>query len=193
MKEGLSALVDDALDEESAVALFHKLRSDSEALRAWHTYHLIGDSIRGDAVMQVDLVEKVMARLEVEPAILAPRPRPTGVKSRLRWALPLAASVMGVGAVAWVAQSLNRQAVPAETLARLVPPPSASISTTPAAASLASAEVARPPDSGRAVPVQASFVREYLVAHQAYSPGARMGGMAQYVRTVSESRDEPAK
>lgn len=193
MNEGLSALVDDALDDDAAVALFKKFRSDDEALRAWNTYHLIGDSIRGDSDLHVNVIARVMSRIESEPTVLAPPNGRVARPSSLRWMLPLAASVMGVGAVAWVAQSLNRPA-PTETVARLVPPPVAVVSNAPASALPAPAETTvQAPDSGVAIPVQANFGREYLIAHQAYSPGAQMSGVAQYVRTVSESRDESAR
>lgn len=192
MKERLSALVDDALDEDSAIALLQRLRSDEEAMRDWRTYQLIGDSIRGDADVHVDLVAKVMARIESEPTVLAPTQRQRASAKNWRWALPLAASVMGVGAVAWVAQTLQRQTAPAEAVARLAPPEVGAISNVPPRlGSLESA--AQSPNAGGGIPMQASFGREYLIAHQAQSPGASLSGVAQYVRTVSESRYESAR
>lgn len=195
MKERLSALMDDALDEHSAAPLLERLGSDGDVARAWDTYHLIGDSIRGDADLHADLLAGVMSRIEYEPTVLAPIPRRAALKSRLRWALPLAASVMGVGAVAWVSQSLNQQTVPSEAVAHVLPP-----DTTPSRAQPGSATgmasimpATQTLTAGVAIPVQVSFGREYLIAHQAYSSGARMSGVAQYVRTVTESRDEPAR
>lgn len=196
MKERLSALMDDALDERSAAPLLERLRSDHEVARAWHTYHLIGDSMRGDADLDANLVDVVMSRIETEPAVLAPQPRRAGSNSRLRWSLPLAASVMGVAAVAWVSQSLNQQTAPAESVASGSPSLAAGASIAqpaPVAAVAPSGPAARTPALGVAIPVQVTFAREYLIAHQAYSPGAKMSGVAQYVRSVSESRDEPAR
>ena len=196
MKERLSALMDDSLDEDSAAPLFDRIRSDREVVRAWHTYHLIGDSIRGDAELQANLVGKVMSRIESEPTVLAPPPRRAASNSRLRWALPLAASVMGVGAVAWVSQSLNQQPASLEAVARGAVLPFAGAPKLQVGSIASVAPVAPVPQTlttGLVVPVQATFGREYLIAHQAYSPGAKMSGVAQYVRTVSESRDEPAR
>lgn len=195
MKERVSALMDDALSEDSAAMLLERLRSDTAETRAWHTYHLIGDSIRGDADLHTDFVAEVMSRIETEPIVLAPLPRRSASSSRLRWVLPLVASVMGVGAVAWVSQSLNQEAAPSNTVARVAPPVAGvSIAQSGSVAQLGPIGPADgAPASGVAIPLQAAFGREYLIAHQAYSPGAKMSGVAQYVRTVSESRDGSAR
>jgi sigma-E factor negative regulatory protein RseA len=196
MKERLSAFMDDSLGEDSAATLFDRLRSDNDAVRAWHTYHLIGDSIRGHGDLHANLVAKVMSRIESEPAVLAPVPRRSASTSRLRWALPLAASVMGVGAVAWVSQSLKQEVPSTESIARVAPLPVTGASTFQPG-SVASVGLIDPAlqtlTSGVAIPVQTTFGREYLIAHQAYAPGSKMSGVAQYVRTVSESRDELAR
>lgn len=187
MKEGLSALMDGALDKDSAEPLLDRFRSDGQALRTWDTYHLIGDSLRGDAGLEANLVAKVMARLEADANVVIPFPtRPA--PNRLRWALPLAASVMGVGAVAWVSQSLNLQVRPDQTVARLGTAPGAAV-----AESISSPLAAVAPSAQAPTPTRVTFGREYLIAHQAYSPGARMSGVAQYVRTVSESREESGR
>jgi sigma-E factor negative regulatory protein RseA len=47
------------------------------------------------------------------------------------------------------------------------------------------ATVALPP----AVVPAAQGVNDYVLAHQRFSPSSAMGGMAPYVRTVSESRE----
>ena len=38
-----------------------------------------------------------------------------------------------------------------------------------------------------------SAANDYLLAHQGFSPRVSLQGMAPYVRTVSETRDEPGK
>jgi sigma-E factor negative regulatory protein RseA len=60
------------------------------------------------------------------------------------------------------------------------PAPIAKAPSTPAVAA-----VAVPPAP---VPV-AQGVNDYVLAHQRFSPSSAMGGMAPYVRTVSESRE----
>jgi hypothetical protein len=80
----------------------------------------------------------------------------------------LAAAVMGMAAVGWVALSLNSPLPPTELAAK--PRPS----------------------SGLAAPVAerspSSALKEYLVAHQAHSPSGGIQGVAPYVRSVSEIR-----
>jgi sigma-E factor negative regulatory protein RseA len=190
MKEEISALMDGALDEDSTAPLLERFRSDDEALRIWDTYHLIGDGLRGDARLDAHVVTKVMSRVEAEANVVVPFPR-RPVPNRLRWALPLAASVMGVGAVAWVSQSLNLQLRNDQTVARLAPAPGATVQESMSSPISSVAAVVSTDQSP--IPIWATFGREYLIAHQAYSPGAKMSGVAQYVRTVSESRNETVR
>ena len=39
----------------------------------WSTYHLIGDVMRGNALLKPDFNERLMQKLESEPVVLAPR------------------------------------------------------------------------------------------------------------------------
>jgi hypothetical protein len=64
----------------------------------------------------------------------------------------------------------------------LFDPPAQIASSLPAPAQ---ATVALPP----AVVPAAQGVNDYLLAHQRFSPSSVMGGMAPYVRTVSEARE----
>lgn len=196
MKERLSALMDDALEESSVASVLDSVRNDQEALRTWDVYHLIGDSLRGEAGPDGNLAARVISGLESEPSVLAPMPSRSQSSVRMRWLLPLAASVMGVGAVAWVAQTLNGPAAPAAVAQSVQPvvPVSTNVAATGTPLTTASKESVTPVAGTPAVaPVRMQFEREYLIAHQAYSPGANLSGVAQYVRTVSETRDEFAR
>jgi sigma-E factor negative regulatory protein RseA len=189
MKADVSALMDGALEDPSQSSVLNSLGRDPQLRRAWSEYHLIGDVLRRSPRLSSDVTARVMARLADEPTVLAPRAaaRRSPV---LRYALPLAASVMGVGAVAWVAQTLN--APEAVQVAALKPAaPSASGTGTPA--------VAVPQPEAAAVPVveevdatKASQVKPYLFAHQSYSP-VGIHGVANYVRIVSDTREGPAR
>lgn len=195
MKERLSALMDDALEDASVASILDSVRNDKDALRTWDVYHLIGDSLRGEAGPHDDIAARVITSLESQPAVLAPIPGRAQSSIRMRWVLPLAASIMGVGAVAWVAQTLNGPTTPT-TVAQTAQPVTVAASVTPVVTGVttASKEAATPVASSPAVvPIRTQFEREYLIAHQAYSPGATMSGVAQYVRTVSEARDESAR
>jgi len=88
-------------------------------------------------------------------------------RTRLRFALPLAAAVMGMAAVGWVALSLNGPQ-PHELAARQRP---------------SSQPVVHPAEQS-----PSGALKEYLVAHQAHSPSGSIQGVAPYVRSVSEIR-----
>jgi sigma-E factor negative regulatory protein RseA len=181
MTERVSALMDGELSGDDAGREASLLRTDEQARRAWNTYHLIGDALRGDLHREYD--HKIMARLAGEPVVLAPQPRrpwqggadqPIG-RNRdwrlVRYALSAAASVAGVALVVWTAAPV------------LTPPAEMQLART-------TQPVPRPVlrDVGTA-----KGVENYLLAHQSYSPSNAMQGVAPYVRLVSEQRAELAK
>jgi sigma-E factor negative regulatory protein RseA len=47
--EHISALADGALSSEQFTVAIESLLSDPQAIRSWHTYHLVGDVLRSDA------------------------------------------------------------------------------------------------------------------------------------------------
>jgi len=180
MKEQLSALIDgDVCDDVQAHLT--RLGSDADFRRAWDTYHLIGDALRGD--VSPNLCARVAARLRAEPTVLAPR-RGHGALRRTAWySLSAAAGVAAVALVVWT------------TLPR--PNQEPQIASRPAAAIEAAT---RPADAARAVargvPVDetgphlsAAEVQDYLFAHQSYSHSSPLQGVAPYARTVSEERE----
>ena len=119
MKDKVSALFDGDLDDQGMRAVFDGMRKDASLRREWDTYCLIGDTLRGDAAGSGDFVSRVMASLDDEPTLLAPRAQPAAVTQRglVHRLMPLAASVMGVAAVGLVAASLYRQDAPAPQMA----------------------------------------------------------------------------
>lgn len=72
-KEQISALMDGDLSDAE---LLNELGQDSDLQDTWGRYHLIGDAMRGDLPvnLQLDLSDSIMAALEDEPTILAPKP-----------------------------------------------------------------------------------------------------------------------
>jgi len=72
-KEQLSALMDGDLND---VEVLGELGMDPALQDTWSRYHLIGDAMRGDLPvnLQLDLSDSIMAALEDEPTILAPKP-----------------------------------------------------------------------------------------------------------------------
>ena len=72
-KEQLSALMDGDLSE---IEVLNELGTDPALQDTWSRYHLIGDAMRGDLPvnLQLDLSDSIMLALEDEPVILAPKP-----------------------------------------------------------------------------------------------------------------------
>lgn len=107
MKEQISALIDSQLEHEETLRLL-ATQERIELKNCCRTYRLIGDVLRDEQALDIDITDVVMARLLQEPTVLAPPRRP---KWR-RPALALAASVAGVAVVAWLALSQQKPATP---------------------------------------------------------------------------------
>jgi sigma-E factor negative regulatory protein RseA len=165
MKEKLSAMMDDALEDGERERCVRRLEEDEELRAAWDVYHLIGDTLRGHSAPQV--AAQVRARLAAEPTVLAPR-RAERPVNRLAWyPLAAAATVAAVALVGWLALPLfDVQRGDAPGIVAQVEPAAANVPAT-------------------AVPL-AQGVADYLLAHQRFSPASAIGGLAPYVRTVAE-------
>jgi sigma-E factor negative regulatory protein RseA len=175
MKDKLSALKDGDLDAESVGVIFDSIRRDRSLRTDWEAYCAIGDVLRGDREGAPDFVARVMAEIDAEPARLVssrPSENPSQT-SGWRGVMPLAASVMGVAAVGWVAHTLYAGAEGATRVASAVRVPiteSVPVSVRPVVT----------------VP-QIDPDREYLFAHQSMTGGGPISGAIQHVRTVSDA------
>jgi sigma-E factor negative regulatory protein RseA len=160
--------MDGEVEGAEALGQVNRLKQDDRLRAAWATYHVIGDTLRGEKLwFSQDFGENFKARLSEEPTILAPHAaKPTQSFVR-RFALPAAASVGGMMLVAWLALFNNPFAPPKENLAGIAPV------QVDAKSRIASQEV-----------------NDYLLAHQQFSPGATLQGVASYVRTVSGDMEE---
>lgn len=169
MKSKISALMDGELDARELHEPLTALRDDANARDAWRTYHLISDALQGRALMTTDCLPRVAARLAQEPSLMGPLPSDVRAPQRPRWYAPaaLAASVAAVALVGWVA---------------LAPPPQ--VVPIPLAKAPAAAQPVQAKEPARLPLTSAS--RDYLLAHQAFSPRNALLGMAPYVRSVSD-------
>ncbi len=177
MKDELSTLLDNDLDEGASARALDALRRDPEQRVRWNTYCLIGDVLRGEREGSVDFTLRVMAEIRSEPTLLAPRAGPveTGdvrAGGPLQSVFAVAASLMGVAAVGWVALSMlgGDDALPV------------SASLEPAVQFV---EQVALPSSAVAVSQQTDPHRKYVFVHQAMNGGGPIPGAVQYVRTVS--------
>lgn len=169
MRSKISALMDGELEARELQEPLAALREDAGARDAWRTYHLISDALQGRALMSTDCLQRVSARLAQEPVLIGPLPADLHAPQRARWFVPsaLAASVAAVALVGWMAFAPRQDAVPV-----------------PLARAPATVPVARAQEPAR-VPMT-SAARDYLLAHQAFSPRNALLGMAPYVRSVSD-------
>ena len=168
----ISAWMDGELDERQTREYLARLTQDHELLRCWHTYHLIGDAMRGERALSTDFELRLTARLAGEPTVLAPRRSPA--KRMTAYALSAAASLSAVALVGWMA-IYNNPLTPQPEIAKAPPtsPPSAAPSP----------QLANVPSDG--------LMNEYLIAHQEYSPSTAIQGLAPYIRSVSST--QPAR
>lgn len=107
MKESVSALMDGESSDQEAAQILGAMERDDALKSTWDEYHLIGDALRNNTLLSVNVRKQVANRLANEPTVLAPRakakwwstpPRP------MTWAL--AATVTFAAVVGW--QQLGR-------------------------------------------------------------------------------------
>ena len=170
--EKLSELMDGELGERESRAQIQRLEKDPQLGESWETYHLIRDALRSEVDLGPAFTQRLHQRLEQEPHIVAPHTR--FMRRAVRQTLPMAAGVAGLAVVGWLA------------LANL--PGTGNGVQTVAQVPAQKQSVARAPGSGTVN----GQVRDYLLAHQEFSPSTAMQGVASYVRTVSTD-DTPAQ
>lgn len=71
-QEWVSAAVDGEIDEHTLAELV----ADADSHDQWRDYHMIGDAMRGELpkTVSLDLSASIMAAIDEEPAIVAPKP-----------------------------------------------------------------------------------------------------------------------
>lgn len=75
MNEQISALLDDEISIDEAGHIIVAVESQKAASIAWQHYLLIGDAMRGDAILSADFKQNLMQKLDAEPTVLAPNMR----------------------------------------------------------------------------------------------------------------------
>jgi sigma-E factor negative regulatory protein RseA len=189
MKEKLSALVDNELDELDERRVMKALENDADLRQTWERYHLVRSVMHQELEVLVPsgMAVRVAARIESEPANVASFRRRK--ISRLAGTLAMAASVaaIAVAGVQWFNRPVTMpvpslvtagQSVPVNTVAAPVP-------------SLAASQSA-PDNFIRAgttrwdvmEPETESTLNAFLVEHNEFASSSGIGGMMPYVRVV---------
>lgn len=167
----ISELMDGELDEHQARQQLARLKQDGELLHCWHTFHLIGDALRGERALSQKFAQSLTTRLAGEPTVLAPRGR--AMKRVMTYALSAAASLSAVALIGWIAFFDNPLA-PQVEIAKAPNTPS---------------QEAAPPTQLANVPSQGKM-NGYLIAHQEFSPSTAIQGLAPYIRGVSNTQSK---
>ncbi len=199
----LSALADgetDAAEFNRGLAAWSG--ADPRLRQCWHTYHLIGDVLRSEDLASAHehdkrFLQRLRARLDEQPAVLAPQPLPqvSAARRRRPWLVPtaVAAGVLGLATVLVSSLVPSDDGAPSPRLA-VAPAPAAPVAAAAGAAPAAVAAAAAPP--AEAVPPGGAVVRNaqldrYLRAHRDYAtalPGSLPGGSGRSIATVSLDR-----
>jgi sigma-E factor negative regulatory protein RseA len=194
----LSAMVDSEADPaDIARGCAAWAGADERTRQGWHAYHLIGDVLRSEDLASTPahdaaFLQRLSARLDREPAVLAPTPLPVATRRRPAWVAPaaLAASVAALATVLVVAIGPSGGSGQAPGLAAGPGAPTqvaARDAAAPAGAATAVAEGV--PLGGRVV--RDAQLDRYLRAHRDYAtavPGSLPGGPGRSIATVSLER-----
>lgn len=160
--------MDGELESHEVAETLHVLRDTGALHTELAAYQVIGDALRGELYLEMDVSARVMAAIEREPVVVL-----LASRRALHWqrpALALAASAAGVALVAWVALT---------SVAGSDSP--GMVAGTVANGNSVSGEVVAAVND----PASRLRMQEYLVAHQVYAPGGALAGSANPVRAVS--------
>lgn len=166
----ISALMDGELDSPEAEREIGRLKTDVELRERWESFHVVGDALRGDALLSAGFSNALSKRLAQEPTVLAPRSRSRQARRFTTYALSAAASLSAMALVAWVAVYQTGQV-------GQVADSGGKGGNTPVAMLPASAS-------------SDGLMNEYLLAHQGFSPSTAIQGLAPYIRSVSTTHEQ---
>jgi len=169
MMQKISELADGELGGHEADGAYAALKSGGEALEAWRRYHLISDAMRDTRLLSAGFAERVAAGLAAEPTVLAPKALAAPARSLPWYATRIAAGIAAVAFVGFATLSVLDQGTAPQ------------MAQTPKSAEPAVAVVAP------AVVPASESARDYMQAHQGYSPRNALQGYVdtRQVQTVS--------
>jgi sigma-E factor negative regulatory protein RseA len=153
MNQEISSLMDGELEPQEAERIIRACGLSEDHKDTWHLYHVIGESLRGQAPRTLARQGRVMAALEQQPTVLAPRRRMPASMGRV--ALAAAASVATIGVVGWIGM---QQGTTGTSSTPVAGSPAAAIKPVAATATVV------PPAQPATAPI--IEVQDYLAAHR---------------------------
>jgi sigma-E factor negative regulatory protein RseA len=195
--ERLSALMDGEADASAVQACSDAWRDDVASRAAWHAYHLIGDVLRSEDLASAPqrdaaFVAALRARLDGEPALLAPSAGDTRVATRplrraSRWRAFSAPAAVAAGFVAVGGAVLVLRSPPATvpaSLAQAGAPLELRASAPSTQAPLAAvAEAPAAPLSGQMI--RDARLQQYLAAHKQFGGSTALGVPSGFLRSAT--------
>lgn len=178
MKEKISELLDDELNDLEHYRLMQTLEDNRELRGVWERYHLMRAAMRKelDIMVSPNLADRVGASIRAGQPESA---QPAGRSSRFPRYTRAAAGLAIAASVAMVAiftlQPLSPSGAPESSLALQKSPTALAVSG-PAKAAPAARQ---------------STLNTYLVEHSEFTPNAGMNGMMSYVRIVGYGNSKP--
>lgn len=106
----VSSLMDGELDRKRARSTIARLEGQDDLWDAWATFHVIRDTLQGNAIGPSRFVERFHDRLEHEPAPQVPAWRTRLPRMRTLAALGAAALLLGGLAIAWLSGGISAPA-----------------------------------------------------------------------------------
>lgn len=201
--ERISALVDGELDEQECQAAVDELLAHSDKRAAWGRYHLVSHTLKRRLPTGMDYAfsSRVMAALENEPTVLAPRKHSHSSWGQRAAGLAVAASVAAIAVLGvqfmyqqdgqaptqQLAQlptklspmQLQQQSVARANIQQAIQPSlRANIQTVTQTSTL-------PNISSKLTPRTYSRLNKYLVDHNQQASAAVMQGVIPYARIVA--------
>lgn len=167
MNDRISALMDGELEHAEASSLLATISKNKELRQDWNHYHLIGDALRQTAISSPGLTDRITARLESEPTVLAPHKFAPPKREFIAWS-----AAASFAAVAFVALALLKFSAMDEAPDNL-------------------AGQSNPPSNTLAASEPNPNLNEYLVAHQEFSPSTALLANANFAQvTFTQQQDE---
>jgi len=106
----VSALMDGELDQKRARSTIARLEGQDELWDAWATFHVIRDTLQGNAIAPSRFVERFHDRLEHEPVPRVPAWRGHLPRMRTLFALGAVALVVAGAALFWLTGGIGTPA-----------------------------------------------------------------------------------
>lgn len=190
--ERLSALMDGEADASALQTCCDAWREDAAGRAAWHAYHLIGDVLRSEDLSSAPqrdaaFVAALRARLDAEPALLAPSVVRAAPQRASRWRAFGAPAAVAAGFVAVGGAVLVLRSPPAIEPATLTqaaaPLELRAIAPTMQAPLAAVAEAPTAPPSGQMI--RDVRLQQYLAAHKQFGGSTALGVPSGFLRSAT--------